>query len=93
MPRTNYWNRRISRRGTLAAAIGGTTGLAALGLVGCGGGDDDETPTSAAGETPRPTPTADPTKAQQVQSFLWPREDTTAKAVKGGIFRPTPRPT
>jgi len=59
-----------------------------LGLVGCGGGDDDDaTPTTGAGQTPQPTPTADPTKAQEVQGFLWPREDTSSRATKGEIFQ------
>lgn len=88
MPGSNYWNRRMSRRGTLAGALGTGAGLAALGLVGCGGGDDDDaTPTSGVGQTPQPTPTADPTKAEQVQSFLWPREDSSSRAVKGEIYQ------
>ncbi len=86
MSGSQYWNRRMSRRSAITGALSTGTGLAALGLVGCGGGaDDDET--VVPGETPQPTPTADPTKVQEVQGLLWSREDTSARAVKGGIYQ------
>jgi ABC-type transport system substrate-binding protein len=79
----NYWQRRYSRRGVLTKGATAGVGAAGLALVGCGGGDDEE-------EEPldlESVPTADPTKQQQAQSILWPREDTTAKATKGEIYQ------
>ena len=79
----NYWQRRYSRRGVLTKGATAGVGAAGLALVGCGGGDDEE-------EEPldlESVPTADPTKQQQAQSILSPREDTTAKATKGEIYQ------
>jgi len=64
----------LTRRRALATAGGGA---AALWLTACGGGgkQDDQ----AAKPLER--------KQEEVKSILWPREDTSARAVKGGIFQ------
>ena len=80
----NYWQRRYSRRGVLTKGATAGVGAAGLALVGCGGGGDDEEEEPLDLES---VPTADPTKQQQAQSILSPREDTTAKATKGEIYQ------
>ena len=73
----NYWNRRLNRRSALLGAGGAGVGVAALGLVGCGGNDESNAePTKPLEE-----------KQAEVKSFLWDRKDTTAQAVKGSIFQ------
>ncbi|MBK9544482.1 MAG: hypothetical protein IPO51_01240 [Dehalococcoidia bacterium] len=78
----NYWQRKYTRRGMLAKGATAGLGTAGFALVGCGGGDDDEEPLDL-----ESIPTADATKQQEAKSILWPREDTTAKAVKGEIYQ------
>jgi hypothetical protein len=60
MEALNYWQRlakrRLSRRRLLAGAAAGGAGLAALSLVGCGGGE--EGPAGTAGPTGTPSATA-----------------------------------
>lgn len=83
MNETSYWKRRQTRRSVLTK--GAATGAGALGLaiVGCGGsGDDDDDDTGSIIDAP----TASATKQAEVQSFLYQREDTSAKATKGGIY-------
>ena len=38
-----YWNKRVTRRRVLGTGAAGAAGIAAITLVGCSGGDDDET--------------------------------------------------
>lgn len=78
----NYWQRKYTRRGMLAKGATAGLGTAGFALVGCGGGDDDEEPLDL-----ESIPTADATKQQEAKSILWPREDTTARAVKGEIYQ------
>lgn len=75
MDSQNYWTRRITRRRALAGVSAGGVGLAALGLVGCGGGSGSSS-----------TQTIEE-KQSEVQSILWQRTDTTAQAVPGGIMQ------
>lgn len=65
----------------LGSGATAAVGLAGLGLVGCGGGENDEADGSIAD-----APTASASKQAEVQSFLYQREDTSAKATKGGIM-------
>lgn len=80
MAEGNYWMRRMSRRRVLGTSASAGIGLASLGIVGCGGGEDDGDSESVAD-----APTASASKQAEVQSFLYKREDTSAKAAKGGI--------
>ncbi|HNM78839.1 MAG TPA: ABC transporter substrate-binding protein [Tepidiformaceae bacterium] len=83
MAKDRFWENSFSRRRMLTGGAAAGIGITSLGLVGCGGGDDaDEEPVDL-----ESVPTADPTKQQQAQSILWPREDTTAKATKGEIYQ------
>lgn len=79
----SYWTRRFNRRRMLMTGASTGLGLAGLGLVGCGGGesDDDDDDDSIID-----APTASATKQAEVQSFLYQREDTTARAARGGIL-------
>ena len=73
----SYWNRRLNRRRALLGAGSAGVGVAALGLVGCGGSaDSNAEPTKPLEE-----------KQAEVKSFLWDRKDTTARAVKGSIYQ------
>src|SRR5450830_476930 len=65
---SNYWTRRLSRRRALAGVSAGGVGLAALGLVGCGGSSGSSTPQNIE------------QKQQEVASILSQRIDTTAQA-------------
>src|SRR5437868_1716291 len=65
--------REVSRRKFVAGGSAVLAGLAGLGLVGCG--DDNKTP-----------PKSIEQKQAEVKSLLSTREDTTAKATRGGIF-------
>jgi ABC-type transport system substrate-binding protein len=84
----NYWTRRLqsahlNRRRLIAGMGAAGAGAAALALVGCGGDStSDTTPGSAAAQ-----PTANPTKQAEVKGILYQRKDTTAQAVKGGMFQ------
>jgi ABC-type transport system substrate-binding protein len=64
----NYWTRRLTRRRALAGVSAGGVGLAALGLVGCGGSSGSSTPQNIE------------QKQQEVASILSQRIDTTAQA-------------
>src|SRR5512147_2551211 len=81
MNESNYWfraqRRAMSRRTVLRGAVVGGLGL----TVGadCGGGDDS-------GSNLDEAPTASAAKQEEVKSILWQRIDTTAQAVKGGIY-------
>ncbi len=72
---------RYSRRAALGAAGATTVGVAAFGLVGCGGSDNGDDTTSVAD-----APTASASKQAEVRSFLYQREDTSSRAAKGGTF-------
>ena len=76
MKENNYWSRTISRRRALATGATAGLGAASIGLVGCGSGDD------AVKQDARPIEV----KQEEVKSILSKREDTTARAVKGGIM-------
>ncbi len=89
MAEDNYWlrlNRRsLSRRTALRGAFAGGVGLA-VGMAACGGDDDEEA------AEPTSTPTKEEQekqekKEEEVKSILWQRIDTTAQAVKGGIYQ------
>lgn len=80
MSRDNYWTRRVSRRRILGTGASAGIGLASLGIVGCGSEDDGDNGSVA------DAPTANASKQAEVQSFLYKREDTSSKAVKGGIL-------
>ncbi len=67
MDSQNYWTRPLSRRRALAGASAGSVGLAALGLVGCGGGSSSDNKTIEQ-------------KKEEVASILDQRVDTTAQA-------------
>jgi peptide/nickel transport system substrate-binding protein len=77
---SNYWQRRLSRRRALKYGAVGGAGIATLALAGCGDDDDDD------GSITEPTKAIEE-KEEEVQSILHKREDTTAKATKGGIFQ------
>lgn len=72
---SGYWEStlrsRLSRRRALGAATVGGAGIAALSLVGCGGGDGDGTPLSSGEES----------------GVISRPVDTTSKAVPGGIIQ------
>lgn len=77
MDSNNYWKRRAqlgtSRRRVLAGGGIAVSGLTAMGLVGCGGGDDDDTePTAGPGGSG--SPAVSPTVAAE-------------KPVAGGIYK------
>ena len=85
--RDNFWLRRahsarVSRRRVITGIGVAGAGAAGLALVGCGGGDDS----TGGGNTAIPA-TANPTKQAEVKSNLYQRKDTTAQAVKGGMFQ------
>lgn len=75
MDSQNYWTRRLTRRRALAGVSAGGVGLAALGLVGCGGSSNNNSNQTIE------------QKQAEVQSILWQRTDTTAQAVPGGIIQ------
>ena len=66
--------RRIHRRRVLTAAGGGA---AALWLAACAGGSKKDEQAAKPLEQ----------KQEEVKSILWPREDSSARATKGGIFQ------
>jgi ABC-type transport system substrate-binding protein len=65
--------RRLSRRRFVTGTSAAVAGFAVMGLAGCG---DDDTDSGKSIEE----------KQEEVKSLLSAREDTTAKATKGGIF-------
>jgi len=83
MNENNYWFRAqrkaMSRRTVLRGAVVGGLGLT-VGAA-CGGGDD------SGGSNVSDAPTASAAKQEEGKGFLNPRVDTTAKAVKGGIYQ------
>jgi ABC-type transport system substrate-binding protein len=64
----SYWSKRmLSRRAALRGAMAAGGGLAALSLVGCGGGDDD----SDQGAATKPQEVLDPTKGVRGGKVVW----------------------
>ena len=80
MSSDNYWVRRMSRRRVLGTSASAGIGLASLGIVGCGSEDEGDS------ESVADAPTANASKQAEVQSFLYKRDDTSSKAVKGGTL-------
>jgi peptide/nickel transport system substrate-binding protein len=72
---SNYWQRlaarRLSRRRLLAGAAGAGAGLAALSLVGCGGGDEETPPAGSA--TPGATGTSPASATPSSSSRIYHR--------------------
>jgi peptide/nickel transport system substrate-binding protein len=70
MDERNYWqrlaDRRLSRRRLLAGAAGTGAGLAALSLVGCGGGGEEKPPSGSAtaGATAAASPSGTPSSSR-----------------------------
>ncbi|MBN9494732.1 hypothetical protein J0H33_15520, partial [bacterium] len=60
MDRTNYWTRRLGRRGFLAGAGTAGAGLAALALAGCGDDNSNKKTPGASATTPNGSATARP---------------------------------
>ncbi len=78
MERSDYWQRRhpgLSRRRFLTSGAAAGIGTAGLGLVGCGGDDDD----GGAGDTPATAGISLPTTVAQAT--------TAAQPVKGGTLK------
>ena len=71
----SWGHRSVARRAVLR---GGAVAGAAAFLAACGG-------SGSTGEQPAAKPAEQ--KQEEVKSILWPRTDTSAQAVKGGIFQ------
>ncbi len=76
----NYWERKWSRRRMLRGAGAAGIGTAGMALVGCGGGDDDDSPSGDAGlgNLRTPTPASGATTGPK---------DPFAGATPGGTYR------
>ncbi|MCC7364100.1 MAG: ABC transporter substrate-binding protein [Dehalococcoidia bacterium] len=77
---TRWQQRKLGRRGLLAAAGGGTAGLAGLALVGCGDDDDDD----GGGDA---TSTSAPATAPPTQGVASATATATETIKKGGTLR------
>jgi ABC-type transport system substrate-binding protein len=91
-----YWSRwakrRLSRRRLLAGAAGAGAGLAALSLVGCGGGEEGTSPTPGASPAASPVGSAVATAAGEPGTVFhrWgdgPHPALVAATASGGVHR------
>ena len=96
MEASDYWSRwakrRLSRRRLLAGAAGAGAGLAALSLVGCGGGEDGATPSPGASPGASPAGTAVATTVGEPGKVFhrWgegPHPALVAATARGGVHR------
>ncbi len=81
MQRSEYWDQQRGRRFSRRRVLQGTAAASAAMAISaaCGGGDSGE-------QSVVDAPTASASKQAEVKSFLYQREDTSAKAVKGGTY-------
>jgi peptide/nickel transport system substrate-binding protein len=94
MAELNYWmrwaERRLSRRRLLAGAAGAGAGLAAISLVGCGGGEK-AAPSASPGASPGASPAGSPAATPQGNVFYrWgtgPRPALEPASTRGGMQR------
>ena len=94
MDESNYWQRlaarRLTRRRLLAGAAGVGGGLAALSLVGCGGGGEEKTPSGSAspGATSAASPSATPSSSRVFHRWGdGPHPPLEPAKTRGGVLR------
>ncbi len=91
MEEPDYWKRlarrRLARRRFLTGAAAVGAGLAAVSVVGCGGGGEDNGPTGTASSTAAATPSPEGADPFATLPAMGPRGPWQPAKTRGGIAR------
>jgi peptide/nickel transport system substrate-binding protein len=91
MEELDYWKRlarrRLARRRFLTGAAAMGAGLAAVSVVGCGGGGEENGPTGTAVSTPAPRPSPEGAEPFATLPTIGPRGPWQPAKTRGGIAR------